>query len=127
MPENTINASIDPHVGNEHATAVYAAMCEYFPEHIINRILYGFFALSGSWDKSPLPNIKTWVGSEFAEGVADNAAHLNAAGMWGMVMGCQPSYDSLYGQPTSKNLDNIAKAIRILNDGLDEAEEIHEI
>ena len=123
MPENTINAAMDPHIGNEHAPAVYAAMVKHFPKHIINRILYGFFALPGSWDRSPLPNVKTWVGAEFAEGVADNAARLNSVGVWGMVMACQPSQDSRHGQPTPKNLDNIARAIEILNDGLDEAEE----
>ena len=123
MPENTINGQMDPHIGNEHATAVYAAMVEHFPKHIINRILYGFFALPGSWSRSPLPNVKTWVGAEFPANVAHNAALLNGVRMWGMVMGCQPGYHSKRGSLTSENLDNIAKAIKILNDGLSIAEE----
>ncbi len=123
MPENTINASIDPHIGNEHATAVYAAMVEHFPKHIINRILYGFFALPGSWSRSPLPKVKTWVGAEFASGVVENAKKLNGVRMWGMVMACQPGQDSRHGQPTPKEFANIEEAIEILNDGLDEAEE----
>lgn len=127
MASSSINASIDPHVGNEHAPAVYAAMCERFPDNAVNRILYGFFDHPGSWDRRPLPGVKTWVGAEYAAAVATNAKRLNAIGMWGMVMACQPGRTdrvSAMRPHTVQELGNISKAVEILSDGLEEAQEM---
>ena len=120
---SSINGQIDPHTGGGHDTAVYAAMCEHFPDHSIHRILYGYFEVEGPWDRGMLPGVKTWVGAEFAAGVANNAKRLNGLGAWGMVMGCDPDYHVRHGQLTSRDFDNIAEAIKTLEDGLSEAEE----
>jgi hypothetical protein len=122
---SSINGQIDPHVGGEHAPAVYAAMCEHFPDHSIHRLLYGYFDMQGGWDKGMLPGVKTWVGAEFAANVAHNAKRLNTVGAWGMVMGCAPGYSIRYSQITSRGFDNIAEAIKTLEEGRSEAEEIY--
>lgn len=123
---SSVDSSTFPNVGNEHSRAIYATMHEHFPDHSLNRILYGFFAVAGEWDKRPLPHVKTWVGSEHATGVVEHAKMLNSVSTWGMVMACPPCFrDDASRQPTSQEFDWIAEAVEILNDGLSEAEEIH--
>lgn len=121
---SSINASIFPYVGTEHAPAIYEAMHEQFPYHSLNRILYGFFTIPGSWDRGPLPHVKTWVGAEYATGVVEHAKILNSIDTWGMIMGCPTSFAGFAPrQPTPEEFDAIAEAVVILNDELEGAQE----
>jgi hypothetical protein len=118
MGISSVDGSTHPNVGNEHSPTVYAAMGERFPFHSLNRNLYGWFGVAGVW-KDHLPGVKTWVGSEFAQGVARHAKILNGERIWGMLMACPPRFrGEVPRQPTAEEFSNIAEAVQILNDGL---------
>lgn len=125
MGASSVDGSTPPNVGNEHSPAVYAAMAERFPGHLLNRNLYGWFGVPGIW-KDHLPGVKTWVGSEYAQGIVKHTRMLNDERVWGMLMSCPPRFrNDPPRQPTEEEFGNIAEAIKILNDGLDRAEEIY--